>query len=445
LDRTATQLDLGGSAPVVAPPTAANPSPVALSQAPSPPPEATPLLPFERRLDAVVLPASAATARGARGIPAYSHPVATLVPLHLESPVAPSALDGVNDGRGLPFAADEPRPLRGLVDESTRPDVIVPFEPARRSIAGGSAVPSESIRARLRSLVHLPVDPAPPRPLPAATDDIVDVGSGPKTLNSSSLARFGVRLSAFSSRDTDDDVDLTLDGDDFVDPDLIEDRENRAPAAVVISALSDEGPGDVDPFDAFSEQAAAGTEEDLETLAEAFGLGGALVIPRSTPRGADDGALSDAVSLDTRVGCDAVTDSDLVELDAHELEELVVTDIGGEILSSTIDEDAAAFLDENEVTPARGTVRPALIAPQAIRFVVADRPARARPEALSPEESARNRQRAHELYLIALDDVGDGDVAGAIGHLQLAVAYDDQTDVYRELLEQLSRKLRRAS
>jgi hypothetical protein len=106
-------------------------------------------------------------------------------------------------------------------------------------------------------------------------------------------------------------------------------------------------------------------------------------------------------------------------------------------------DDADAFGDE-VVTPARGTPRPALFAPGAVRFVVEEAPARPRHDALSADEVARNRLRARELYLVAIDDLGDGDANGAVMHLQLAIAYDDQTPLYQDLLEQIAKKQQRA-
>jgi hypothetical protein len=105
--------------------------------------------------------------------------------------------------------------------------------------------------------------------------------------------------------------------------------------------------------------------------------------------------------------------------------------------------DVAATVAES--TPAHGASRPALRAPAAVRFVVEEAPARPRHDALSPADLARNLLRARELYLVAMDDLGDGDVGSAIGHLQLAVAYDDRTPLYHDLLAQLTRKLQRAS
>jgi hypothetical protein len=86
-------------------------------------------------------------------------------------------------------------------------------------------------------------------------------------------------------------------------------------------------------------------------------------------------------------------------------------------------------------------MRPSLEAPSAVRFIVAEAPARPRKAALSSDELERNRARAHDLYLVALDDIACRDAQSAIVHLELALAYDDETPLYHDLLAQLQRKL----
>ena len=103
--------------------------------------------------------------------------------------------------------------------------------------------------------------------------------------------------------------------------------------------------------------------------------------------------------------------------------------------------DDTGFDDEDTVTPAHGTMRPSLQAPSAVRFVVAEAPARPRKAALRADEIARNRARAHDLYLVALDDIACRDPQSAVVHLELALAYDDETPLYHDLLSQLQRKL----
>jgi hypothetical protein len=374
-----------------------------------------------------------------------------LVPLRLEPPTSTRLPPG--DGlAGHPFDAFTATPAAHHIEEATRPDFLTPFADVRPSIEGRSTSTSSTIRSRLRRLSALRLTAPRPRPLPPAGvvdgSDVVD----DKLLAGDAAALLDVRVCAFSSRDTEDRQTLTVDNDDFDTDDLIEERQNRAPAAVAIAVLSDEGPGEPDPFDAYAAQAAAGSADDLEVLASALGLDGGVVVPRLSGVRAADGAgsaiLPRAEAPRAAAGGPAVQtiDDDEVEveidldLDLAGFEALAVTHPG---LNDRQD-DAAGFLDDDEVTPPRGTLRPALLAPDAIRFVVAEAPARPRHEALTAEEAARNRRRARELYLVALDDVGDGDMRGAIAHLQLAVAYDDQTDVYRELLDQLMRKLRRA-
>lgn len=99
---------------------------------------------------------------------------------------------------------------------------------------------------------------------------------------------------------------------------------------------------------------------------------------------------------------------------------------------------SSGFDDDTEVTPPHGTVRPSLEAPDAVRFVVAHAPAVVAP--LTAEEIARNQARAHDLYLVALDDIACKDAESAIVHLQLALAYDEDTSLYGDLLAQLEKK-----
>jgi len=424
--------------------------------APTPPPvifdEDAERVPFERRLDAVVLPAGATPPRGMRGLAFQALglpplPPQPLVPLRLDPPSPIAAARPEHAGR--PLAAFEPlaAPPGVLLDEPTRPDLRLPFDAARPG--AGQPLRADGIRAQLRRLASLHTGRTPPRPLPAV-GAATSVDLTAKVITVETLAQHGVSVCAFSSRDTDegDVIDVAISVDEFDDAEFIAERSNRAAAAVALAALSDEGPGEVDPFDAYADIAAAGFDGDLDVLAEALGLGGGVAVPRMP-------ATTGATAVEATVEDDEVLyDGVAVEVDECDIEDVDVAagfaagDAHPLTSSATApaslpDDDEAGFLDEDEVTPARGTKRPAMPT-DAVRVVVAEAPARPRHEALSADERERNGRRAHELYLVALDDVGDGDLGGAIGHLQLAVAYDDQTDVYRELLAQLSRRARRA-
>jgi hypothetical protein len=83
--------------------------------------------------------------------------------------------------------------------------------------------------------------------------------------------------------------------------------------------------------------------------------------------------------------------------------------------------------DENIFArPDRGPrlVRPALTAQKAAAPVIVRIPSR-------PKADAK------DLYLAALDALGEGDRTVAIDQLRLAVRLDDETPLYRELLAQL--------
>lgn len=427
-------------------------------------------VPLERRLDAVVLPAGATPPRGIRSLA-----VQQLVPLRLEAPSLPLDLAARPTGSAStengalptathapvasPTAFTSPPPLvLSFLDEATRPDL---FLPAGDPLSTSSVAPGDdprrdddSIRARLRRLRGVTFEATPTRPLPAVSaDDLARIEVGEKVLNFKNLSRHGVHVRAFSSNDTDDGFDLTIDGDGFDDPDLIDDRSVRAPAAVAIAALSDEGDGASDPFDDYAAATALGSADDLDVVAEALGLSGGLVVPRAV---ADDELLFEDAVIDVDDVVEASVDADAgaIELGDEDIEaggdeasfdNLPVTDpSAASFAARSVDDDGDGFLGDDDVTPARGTPRPALVAPRAVRVVIEDAPARTRFEALSPEDAARSRLRARELYLVALDDLGVGDTRSAVGHLQLAVAYDDETELYRDLLAQLAKKQRRA-
>jgi hypothetical protein len=454
-------------------------------------------VPLERRLDAVVLAAGATPPRGMRALALQALAPQALVPLRLEAPAlvtvdsarhgAPatgrdtgSVGDGVPGRAAHAVAADAGFALP-FFDEATRPDLFFGSTDEAPRAASASAAPAarasaplasvsvapvagvddfrgadgEGIRTRLRRLLGVHAETTPTRPLPAvACDALPRNNAGDKVLTFKTVSRHGVQVRAFSSKDTDDGIDLTIEGDGFDDPVMIEDRHDRAPAAVAIAALSDEGASASDPFGALVAAASAGSTEDLDTLGWALGLDGGLVVLRSA-HDDDDLLFEDAVA-DAACGA-GVDGGDSIALDDADIEvatddllfdDLPVTDPGLVRLDAACragGDDDADFIDDDEVTPPRGTPRPALFAPRAVRVVIEDSPARPRHDAISAEDAARNRLRARDLYLVALDDLGDGDTRGAMAHLQLAIAYDDQTELYQDLLSQLTRRLQRAS
>ncbi len=304
---------------------------------------------------------------------------------------------------------------------------------------------SVGVHTNVYSLRSAEDEDTPARPLPAVSLELLQdletrkLRGRDKVMTRESLTGLGVDVRSFSSDDFEFDVDdLTHEGG-FEDPDSAErERHGRSPAAVALPALSDEM--ELDPVDAdFS------SFDDLDELAAQLGLHG-VSVPRSTPPHDVSGqmASSPIPSLD-----------DLDEVESDDVELVAVaspskSDPFGAVVMGRLAqmpsldtglaaalEDDLGFDDDNDVTPARGTPRPAITAPQAVRFVVAEAPARPRHESLSAEEKARNRVRARDLYLVAMDDLGDGDKQGAIVHLELAIAYDDETSLYLDLLGQL--------
>jgi hypothetical protein len=56
-----------------------------------------------------------------------------------------------------------------------------------------------------------------------------------------------------------------------------------------------------------------------------------------------------------------------------------------------------------------------------------------------PKVSLEARNQARKLYLAAVDELAKGDKVGAIGHLKLAIHYDDGIPLYQDFLKQLTK------
>jgi hypothetical protein len=92
--------------------------------------------------------------------------------------------------------------------------------------------------------------------------------------------------------------------------------------------------------------------------------------------------------------------------------------------------------DEGDAQPSSSPgVRPKLAAKGAVSPVIVKIPTR-------PKVSAQARAQARSLYLTAVEEIGRGDKQNAMGHLKLAVHYDDGVELYRDLLAQLERTTR---
>jgi hypothetical protein len=440
---------------------------------------------LEQRLDAAVLAAGATPPHGLRAPKTTSK---SMVPLRLEAPLAPSSTRFGDDRVG-----PQPRMLRFLPDDTaaavSAADAVSTFPRLEPVHDSGAVAVAVGVNTNVYHLGSLLDEVTPSRPLPVqGLDDVAELETrlrkrADKVISLKKLDGLDVSLRSFSLNDTGLD-DLTVEGDSESDSG----RGPHAAAALALPALSDEGSVDFDSIDDI-DLAAAGLDE----LARQLGLEG--LVPRAAaPVRADD-------SLDG-FGVVHADDGEYHEVDADDVELVAVTtpanpmraivmtrpvvplddvdalegdddhdaelaadfDDDGLSLASAVDDDytphgtprlpssllaglsaAAVGFDDDDATPPLGTLslrhRPSLEAPSAVRFVVAEAPARPRKEALSAGEIARNRLRARDLYLIALDDIAGKDARSAMVHLQLALAYDDETPLYHDLLAQLGRTL----
>ena len=472
---------------------------------------------LEQRLDAVVLPASAASLRGRRPISMTAS--SSLVPLRLDKPsTTSSSLPMPAEERTGPapkmlqFIADEGR-VGGLAEESV--SGIPRLEPVKDS---GKATVTVGVLTNVYRLSTWLDDTSTSRPLPVLGEGDADTVETrklrrvEKVLTLKSIDALDVRVRAFSSSDTDSDIVEVIED---VQADL--ERAPRAAAALALSVFADEG---VDPIVDFADELGG----DIDELARQLGLEG--TVPRTTPPIAAADLAADvfadiddveyiAVTIPTNPMRAVVVSRSLLSLDALDHGGAIVTsideaaadddavgieevsedaviaeavvaeagvaqavleegDVGEQLISDddVVDEvgldegvfasasvppssssarplpssllrvaDTTGFDDEHEVTPPHGTIRPSLQAPSAVRFFVAEAPARPRRAALSTAELERSRARAHELYLVALDDIACRDVRSAVVHLELALAYDDESPLYHDLLGQLQRKI----
>ncbi len=409
---------------------------------------------LEQRLDAVVLAAGATPPHGMRP-PKLASP--SLVPLRIDRPVA-RAVATVDERTGpvprmLQFLLDEARAATAVDDSVSAIPRLEPVQDSsKRQVAAGVATNVY----RLGSMLD---DETPSRPLPVlgAGDDELETRKLrriDKVLTLKTVDQLEVRLSAFTSSDTDSDIIEVV---DEIRSDL--ERAPHSAAALALPVLSEEG---LDAITDFADELGG----DLDELARQLGLEG--MVPRTTPPTRADDSLDGelfvdaddieivAVTVPTDPMRAVVVSRPVVPVDALDALEgdddaddgdgfswVPTPPSGSQRLPSSLLQglDDTGFDDEDTVTPAHGTMRPSLQAPSAVRFVVADAPARPRKAALRADELARNRARAHDLYLVALDDIACRDPQSAVVHLELALAYDDETPLYHDLLCQLQRKL----
>jgi hypothetical protein len=436
---------------------------------------------LEQRLDAAIL--AAATPSHTQKSPK------ALVPLRLDAPSAQARPDGVD-------RAPAPRMLQFLLEDVRHSDDTssrLRVQPVAET--GKTRVGVHTNVYRLDSA--LSDDSCPSRPLPLVSEEPATWVGKPV---SKVMSRVGdaVAVHAFSFIDEDPVDDDTAEGP-YVD------RAPHAPAAVGLHALSDEGEGD---FGDDAEVSSAHLDElaaqlglvhlavprvtrnssdddgvDLAALARSLHdeaensdrSGEAFTSLTDEPAigdglddldddGLDDDDLNVSSALNDARAALKVTDpmrvlrrpnmpsivvsSDLQDAaDADEDDDLF-DPLADDEPSNTVRLPASlmsSFDDDTEVTPPHGTQRPSLQAPDAVRFVVAEAPARPRKAALTAEDLERNKARAHDLYLVALDDIACRDHDSAVVHLQLALAYDDETSLYGDLLAQIEKSHKRAS
>ncbi|MDP2344475.1 MAG: hypothetical protein Q8O67_26205 [Deltaproteobacteria bacterium] len=450
---------------------------------------------LERRLDAAILAAGATPPHGLRSPSfggsadrapdllarrsTFDHPndhrprASDLVPLRLDPPARPSDVvvvgaDEVTQadrqadrfGPRAPspdrFSQHTPKVLQFLRDDMRSNDDSVSRIPRLEPVRDSTLIVAVGVHTNVYRLRSSEEEETPARPLPAfaaSVDEEADTAQRnrkDKVATHKSAEGFGIALRSFSSDDFVDDDDDTHEGPPLAQTDGSGERLGRAVAAVALPALSDEGFGIDEPAD-------LGSMDDLDELARQLGMHGAA-IPRS--------ARVDRVdSVDSEEDLDEVSGDDIELVAVASPTDPFAAVVMGRAATPELDDDddynddlevtapraipgaplpASLFRndvdDDDDETPARGSLRPAIVAPQAVRFIVSAAPARPRHEALSAEEKARNCLRAHDLYLVAMDDLGDGDPEGALVHLELAIAYDDETALYRDLLEQLKKK-----
>lgn len=157
--------------------------------------------------------------------------------------------------------------------------------------------------------------------------------------------------------------------------------------------------------------------EDLDALAQAMGL-------KSMEVSIPDGLPLDEISLPPR----SISLPTLRRRDSEVHRARVHAALG--------DGSESVFLDDTTIEGlpvARTSVpsRPPLPA-RATSPVIVRIPAR-------PKVSPEARARARKLYLSAVDELTRGDRDGAIGHLKLAVHYDDAVPLYQDFLRQLTK------
>lgn len=441
---------------------------------------------LERRLDAVVLAAGATPPQDLRTsavAPGFlsstqstfagakaRNPDITTAPVRVlprsEKNTEPDSSEVKRPG-SLAFSPPTPRVLQFLPDDMGTPSEADTSSRRLRlgpvTDARGSADPHTNVY-RLTSSQD---ESSPSRPLPACAASVPTDSDAPVTAETAVIRRrdkvvsfknadrLGFALRSFSSSDLvkfEAELVAPPRGDSSAAG-----RQGRAVTAVALPGLCDEDVGELGDID---DVAGLGTMEDLDDLARDLGLQACAVSPVDCGADAlaevpaDDIDLVDverpldpfAAVLDA--GFDLIDDGDHTDDFNDDLEVTAPRAVaGGCRLPSSLFRDMPDGADNDDfddfdIDSAISTVkvRPAPLASQAVRFSVSNAPARPRHATLTAEQETRNKSRARVLYLVALDDLGNSDPDGAMVHLELAIAFDDSSPLYVDLLQQLKDK-----
>ncbi|HEY1098201.1 MAG TPA: hypothetical protein VGF99_04705, partial [Myxococcota bacterium] len=276
--------------------------------------------------------------------------------------------------------------------------------------------------------------------------------------------------SMISVRADDDGVDL-----DALRSALDEPAENSDTSGEAFSAMADELLAEFgDTAAAIGDGIVSGDDDDLD---DDLGLADVADVADFIPH--DALKATDPMRVLRRVPSTVIVAADIEEADADRLTDLAAAAVAAVAAAKAAASDANEFdevsdddfdvaaedeksntaplpmslfssVDEAPVhTPAYGVARSSLEAPSGVRFIgetaaTMTKPVSTPPKpVLSADEIARNQQRAHDLYLVALDDIACKDADSAIVHLQLALAYDEDTSLYGDLLAQLEKQQQR--
>lgn len=330
--------------------------------------------------------------------PAAVEPAKKALPRPPPLPPKPAALQPVATVAPPPvLTAPPPRIVQFLGDESTLPGLS-----PSSSLSSSSSSSSSSGRVLNQSDLYrlqLEFEETPARPLPA------HASLKPLPLAGSALGEAFERARGSGSE-----------APALVDADPLEHELNAE-----LEALGALGLGGLESTDLNRLDELEGIE-DLDALARALGLKSVTDI--SLPSGALSSGAGAPVLADDEPAPDGSEPR-------RELRPSEVTAIRRAAILAALGDGKESVFTSNEGRTITAT-RPALQARSAAVPVIVRIPSR-------PKVSAEAREQARKLYLSALEELGKGDKIGAVGHLKLAIHYDDSHPLYRDLLAQLEK------